>query len=349
MRTVQIPLPPGYFGAYLQYWCGWRGTIKRYRTRSAAKGSASDCALMHQNKLTAATLADKIKDLDASRNAIIDASNLGTGLWLSFVFLLFYFAITAGGVTHFDLLSEKPPKLPFLSVDLPLVGFFYLAPLLFLIVHAYVLLHIAMLASKVGDFNHQLQDPQLKRPALATEALRRQLPNNIFVQSLAGPSDIRTSVMGFMLRLVARISLVICPVALLVLFQLQFLPFHRWDVTWWHRVAVVFDIALLWALWPSIERGAITRIRLRDLRQRRVAATASLAPVLLVFTLATYPGEWLDATPSVLFLPTKWPGSNSEVAVPITTWAQGACTFDYENNAEKTEGENKEDSAILSP
>ena len=33
-----------------------------------------------------------------------------------------------GSVTHRDLLFESPVKLPFLNVDLPLVGFFVLGP-----------------------------------------------------------------------------------------------------------------------------------------------------------------------------------------------------------------------------
>jgi hypothetical protein len=50
-------------------------------------------------------------------------------------------------------------KLPFLNVDLPLVGFFVLRPLLFLIVHAYVLLHFVLLGSKVGAFHTELEAP----------------------------------------------------------------------------------------------------------------------------------------------------------------------------------------------
>ena len=57
--------------------------------------------------------------------------------------------------------------------------------------------------------------------------LRRQLPSNIFVQSLAGPREVRTGTIGFLLRLIGRISLVAGPIALLVLFQLQFLPYHN--------------------------------------------------------------------------------------------------------------------------
>src|ERR1051326_4198793 len=99
------------------------------------------------------SFADKAKDLGAMRDAVVDAAGVSAGLWVSYLFVFFYLALAAGGVTHKTLLFENPVKLPFLNVDLPLIGFFVLGPLLFLIVHAYVLLHLVLLAGKVGLFH----------------------------------------------------------------------------------------------------------------------------------------------------------------------------------------------------
>ena len=79
--------------------------------------------------------AAKATDLDALRNAVVDAAGVGYGLWFSYLFVLLYFAIAAGAVTHRDLLLESPVKLPFLNVELPLKAFFVLGPLVFLVVH----------------------------------------------------------------------------------------------------------------------------------------------------------------------------------------------------------------------
>jgi uncharacterized protein YjbI with pentapeptide repeats len=258
----------------------------------------------------AAAFAKKAKDLEALRGAVIDAASVGAGLWLSYLFVLFYLAIAVGSVTHRNLLFESAVKLPFLNVDLPLIGFFVLGPGIFLIVHAYVLLHFVLLADKVGAFHAELQ-AQITDEEARTR-LRRQLPSNIFVQFLAGPHEVRSGVMGFLLRLIAQISLVGGPLALLVFFQLQFLPYHHEAIAWWQRLAVVADLALLWTLWPSVARGETTRLRWRDFRWGKVAAwgVASLVPVLLIFTIATFPGEWLDsALPPLRFVPTKMPAS----------------------------------------
>ena len=100
---------------------------------------------------TAKALAAKAKDLEALLTSVIDAAS--AGLWSSYIFVLLYLLIAVGSVTHRDLFLESPVKLPFLNVDLPLIGFLWVGPLLFLVVHAYVLLHFVLLAGKVGVFH----------------------------------------------------------------------------------------------------------------------------------------------------------------------------------------------------
>jgi uncharacterized protein YjbI with pentapeptide repeats len=239
--------------------------------------------------------AAKAKDLQALRDAVDQAARVSGALWLSYLVIFFYLAITAGAVTHKDLFFENPVKLPFLNVDLPLMGFFALGPLVFLIVHAYTLLHFALLADRAGNFHKELED-QIRRQS-DREGIRRQLPSSIFVQLLAGPRDIRSGFMGSMLRIIAWISLILGPIALLVFFELQFLPYHDPVVTWWHRFTVFIDVLLLWALWPRIARGTTAWLRWRDFRRASVWVMLPLSavPVWLVFGVATFPGEWLHA------------------------------------------------------
>jgi Pentapeptide repeats (8 copies) len=258
------------------------------------------------SKTKPAPFAARAKDLGALRDAVVDAAGVGAGFWISYLFALFYFAIAAGAVTPPDLLLESPVKLPFLNVELPLEAFFVLGPLVFLIVHAYVLLHFAFLADKVAAFNTELED-QIGRDD-AKAQLRRQLPSNIFVQSLAGPREVQTGTVRFLLWLIIGISLVAGPIALLILFQLQFLPYHSEWITSWQRIAVLIDLVLLWKLWPRIARGDAARLRPSDFKRPTVQAwlLASSLPVLLVVTIATFPGEWLENLPAVRFIPTTW-------------------------------------------
>jgi uncharacterized protein YjbI with pentapeptide repeats len=228
-------------------------------------------------------IGKKATDLEGLRTAVVDAASVGTGLWFSFLFMLFYFALAVFGVTHRDLFFESPIKLPFLNVELSLIGFFWLGPLFILIVHAYVLLHVSMLAVKIDNF-----DAELKKDKIAddeAQALRHKLPSNIFVQCWAGPRELRAGFIGFLLWLIAGISLVAAPLMLLVFFELRSLPYHDEWVVWWHRVIIFFDLVLLWKLWPSIGSGKRLRVVLSGL--------ASFATIVLVFCVVTFPGEWL--------------------------------------------------------
>jgi len=265
--------------------------------------------------------ASTARDLLALRDSVVDAASIGGGLWFSYIFVLLYLLIAVGSVTHRDLFLESPVKLPFFQVDLPLLGFFWLGPLIFLIVHAYVLLHFVLLAGKAGDF-----DAELKAQIADDDTrmrLRRQLPSNIFVQFLAGSREVRTGLIGFMLRLIAQISLVIGPIALLVFFELQFLPYHHEAITWWHRIAVLADIVILWMLWPSIVRGERSWLSRADLRRVkiRIFGAVSLVPILLVFTIATFPGEWLEDTlPPLQIVPWNGETFDLEKGEMVRSW-----------------------------
>jgi hypothetical protein len=51
--------------------------------------------------------AKKADDLEAIKQAVDDAASVGGGLWLSYLFVLFYLAVAAGAVTHARSLSRK--------------------------------------------------------------------------------------------------------------------------------------------------------------------------------------------------------------------------------------------------
>ena len=223
---------------------------------------------------------DRKAVVEDARKSVEDAASVSGTLWLSYLFTLFYIGLAAGGVTHKDLLLENPVKLPFLGVDLPLVWFFALSPILFVIVHAYALTHFVMLAGKIGAFKETIK-------GLDGEAdqIRRRLPSNIFAQFLAGPADIQHGGLGVLLRLIAWTTLVVAPVLLLLFLQAQFLPYHLEWITWVQRIAVLADVVILWALWPAVLAGESEIAVAPPQRVKRFARQLSLifGPLLLLF------------------------------------------------------------------
>ncbi len=90
-------------------------------------------------------------DLGALEKALNDAAGKASVLWTTFVTFELYLAIAFGSVKHRDLFLENPVKLPILNVDLPLVAFFVVAPVMFVIFHFYIFLQIYALAKKARN------------------------------------------------------------------------------------------------------------------------------------------------------------------------------------------------------
>jgi hypothetical protein len=259
-------------------------------------------------------IADKADDLTEIKKAVEDAASVSGGLWLSYLFVLSYIAIAAGAVTHEDLLLIRPVKLPFLNVELPLKAFFALAPFVVLIIHAYALMHFIMLGKKASRFHNELRrqfpdsETETQRSSTAPDGapkqirdkLRRLLPSNIFVQILAGPPELRRGVFGSMLKLIALTTLVAFPVLVMLLLQIQFLPFHDVTITWAQRAALFLDIVILWLLRPpiladsSVESFGRARVFARILREfgLGLAGVISIAALWFSIVVATIPGEW---------------------------------------------------------
>ncbi len=224
------------------------------------------------------------------RKALDDAAGMSRNFWLAFLSFGTYLAISVSSVTHRDLFLETPIKLPLLNVELPLVAFFWVAPLLFLIFHAYLLLNLRLLVDNVLRFNQMLEAAKLTPEE--QDSFRLLLSNFPFVQLLAGTRDSKRGPVGLVLAVIVWITIVFAPVVLLVLIQLKFLPYHNAVVTWVHRGVITVDVLLLWFFWGSIMRAA-NRGRLRSIAAFSVNVTLTIVVILFATLIATFPGEWL--------------------------------------------------------
>jgi hypothetical protein len=180
------------------------------------------------------------------------------------------------------------------------------------IVHAYTLVHLVMLTDKAKRYHRALYEQigdkgnlskeQLAERKAKRDGLRRQLPSNIFIQFLIGPSELRESAFGWLLRAIGWITLVIGPIVLLLFMQIQFLPFHSSFVTWTQRLTLLVDLGLIWWLWRRVVSGRAKA------KQRPVAKTAwaavglalSFCVLLFSWPIATFPGEWQENRLSAL-------------------------------------------------
>ena len=130
---------------------------------------------------------------------------------------------------------------------------------------------------------------------------RALLGISLFAQMLAGPARTKNASAWWVEQVIVWVTLVVAPVLTLMYFELQFLPFHNETTTWWARLCMLGDLALLWWMWPR----AICRAKPPG--WRNTSGKAELMPWGVAFMalltaatsyvaigLATFPGEWLE-------------------------------------------------------
>jgi uncharacterized protein YjbI with pentapeptide repeats len=233
-----------------------------------------------------------------AKKALEDATAVSRALWLSFLTFGTYLVITFAGVTHRDLLLETPIKLPVLNAPLPLVTFFWVAPILFVIFHLYLLLSLKLLADQVHSYVGHMEEVGLDTDA--QDRARLQLPNFVVVQVLGGTSGQVNSWAGRLMYFTAFLTLVAGPLILLLFAQLMFLPYHGWGVTMAQRVMVVVDLVFIWYFWRAMMRPEREGSHVWS-------GLASAAVVILTFFGFMYPGEkFYGALPQSIFVETNW-------------------------------------------
>src|SRR5262249_27610057 len=210
-----------------------------------------------------------------------------------------------GSVTHRDLFLETPIKLPLLNVDLPLVGFFMVAPAVLVILHFYVFLQLLGLANKAKDYNTLLA---VDVPDVSDrQYVRQRLDVFPMLQFLAGPRNQRTGFLGFSLRLIAWITLVATPVLILLQGQVTFLPYHLWWIVWLQRLTVLIDLAVVWYCWVGLRSDNDPIGWVPRKAKMYLGGAATLCVVIFSIYLATFPGEWLKThLPELRYIPTTW-------------------------------------------
>jgi len=177
-----------------------------------------------KKKTLAAALKLDAFDVCALERSLNDSATRVSTIWVSFLIFSLYLLTATTTVTHRQLFLAEPLKLPVLNIDLPLLGFFFLAPVLFVILHVYVLLQVLLLARTAAVYNTAVERADL--PPEENAALRQRLANTMFAQIFAGSPREREGWIGWLLKAMAWITLVIAPVLILLVFQFVFLPYY---------------------------------------------------------------------------------------------------------------------------
>ncbi len=211
------------------------------------------------------------RDLLASVNS---ASEGATATWLAFLGAMAYLAVTLGGVTHVDLLLNNDTTLPFINVKVPLATFFFVAPIAFVLVHFSLLLQHLVLSRKLAAFESRIAKEEPSRDR-STQNIRDELHSYTFTQIVSGKP--KGATVDTAQRLVMSLTLVVFPLLLLTFFQIGFLPYHSEPITWWHRIMLLTDAAIIMVLTRYMaRRHHKPKVTLGDWRDGRLSFKAKL-------------------------------------------------------------------------
>jgi len=285
--------------------------------------------------------------------AVNRASQTATSAWLIHLALAAYFIVALAGVTHKDLLLNAPIELPVLGISVALDRFFLFAPPLFILIHTGMMMQHVILTRKVYAFLAVVEREERRMTtesgAAQVHPLRYELNSNFFTQFLAGPPQ--AGILAFIQQLIVWVTLVLLAAAVLLYFQIAFLPFHHVDLTWAHRLYVLTDLvlaALIGMFLPSPRTGfwASFFYGLRTFPLFMVITVSFFAALFAFsFFVATVPGEWMDRTlarigPSVSVPAPSGNGSEAQRVFAPTAWlfeggvdpATGASASPFQRN-----------------
>ena len=183
------------------------------------------------------TITTNVSSSAADPKALLAAANSASekvaALHIVFLAICSYVLVIVFGTTDMDLLVGKGVKLPVVDVEVPIVGFYVLAPYLLVLVHFNLLLSLQLLSRKLYAFDDAAQKHE-------GGGLHDQL--NIFPYNhylIGRPSRLLRN----FLALVITITMLLLPLASLLTLEARFLAYQSEPVTWAQRAAIWLDVA----------------------------------------------------------------------------------------------------------
>ncbi len=239
---------------------------------------------------------DRSKALDSLLDSLNGSADRFQTLWFTFLAATLYLVVTAAATTHRMLLLGEQQTLPVVDIKVSLLPFFVIAPAFYFAIHLYVLLMLVLLARTASFFGNAL-----KKASLSDEdelGYRARIGNSLFLQLLSAGKREPLRIGVAVLAWIALGTLVLAPLATLILIQMMFLPYHSVGITWWHRFIIFADLALALYVWHKVFGAENPLLGPRALRDhlRGIRIEAILVLVGVVAWMSLWEGRWAGET-----------------------------------------------------
>ena len=168
---------------------------------------------------------------DKLRDSINETARIARTSLLLFLVVALYLLIIVGTTTDLMLLRGEIVALPLMEVGVPVVAFYSVAPLIFLLLHINLLLRLSQL----------------------TETVSRWKKNSVGLKdehsSLVFPLDFARLLLDgkprWVLYAVVVTQIVILPIVVLLALQMSFLAYQSSGITVWHQLIITVDLVSL--------------------------------------------------------------------------------------------------------
>ncbi|MBY5484658.1 pentapeptide repeat-containing protein [Rhizobium leguminosarum] len=177
---------------------------------------------------------------------------LRNNLLIYSVFLMYCVFIVAT-TDDIDFVVSKQIEMPIINLTLPLAGTYIAAPLVVLILHFNILYLYISLNKQANSVGVSLREIRLNADRKDVMLFQERFYlYNFLVNSYYDPK----SSLPWLVRLLCDFIIYFTPVAVLLMFQLRYIPSHDYVVTMWHKMLILLGAL---AVMASVHSNARVR------------------------------------------------------------------------------------------
>lgn len=179
--------------------------------------------------------------------SVDSSSDKNRNFLIAFLGAILYLMVAIGSTTDKDLLMPASQfELPIVGVQVGLIPFYLIAPLLLL------LFHLSLLYNLLA---HRRRLSELAKAEKETEQSSRY-SIHAFLFNSYGRED-NQGVDAWVARILTTISVVLAPFFLLIAFEIRFADYQSLPITFWHLFCVLLDIFIIWLFWERISNPVL--------------------------------------------------------------------------------------------
>jgi uncharacterized protein YjbI with pentapeptide repeats len=173
------------------------------------------------------------------KKTLDESSKLNRSSYIFFITFCIYAFIVIASTNEYQLLLTNQVRLPILNVDIPIIWFSYLVPLLLVSFHFNLLLNLSEHSIKVNYWEREVR-----------EGTKRIYLTPLYFQS--GSIKAENKINEYLFYFARYITTFLFPLLILLYIQIFFSKLHIWHHTSYHFFMILVDLSAITFYWMRI-------------------------------------------------------------------------------------------------